>query len=437
MSETKVENVKDFLDKLTDIQKNKSDNTELFFRGHADQAYEAEPTIFRKNGNGERNLLKNEKHLFNDMITQCPEDFKDCQYTFEHLVKMQHYGLPTRLLDITSNALVALYFACCSLNNFMCDENGEVVFDKKGKEIDQRKDGQVLVYAVRKDAIKNYNSDTVSILSNLAQLDNNFELFIARHYRYIEENSKLFDMLQKAVDDLERIRVAKRDGEMVSLNPYDVVILGQPKSTIEIEKDKEIELLSLIKANDYLRLLFFCYYNNPNISKSPLYMIQNKGKRQDITITESDKAWIEVCIKFIEKVRFLKGQKGRYFHFIKREKSYFIDKINFEDVQKIACVQAKLNNQRIIRQSGLFFLFGMGETKGKPIKFSDYIKLEYEKSIWEDRKPSINEITNPTIIIAAEKKADILKELRTLGISKETLMPEIDTVAGMLKERYN
>lgn len=173
MSETKVENVKDFLDKLTEIQKSKSDNTELFFRGHADRAYEAEPTIFRKNGNGERNLLKNEKHLFNDMITQCPEDFKDCQYTFEYLVKMQHYGLPTRLLDITSNALVALYFACCSLNS----ENNY-------------KDGQVLVYAVRRDAIKNYNSDTVSVLSNLAQISNNFEVF-TRYSRGVL-NSYLF-----------------------------------------------------------------------------------------------------------------------------------------------------------------------------------------------------------------------------------------------------
>lgn len=74
----------------------------------------------------------------------------------------------------------------------------------------------------------------------------------------------------------------------------------------------------------------------------------------------------------------------------------------------------------------------MGETKGDPISL-----LRYIKNIFSGTYDTINEITNPTIIISAKKKADILKELRSLGVSKESLMPEIDTVASTLKDRYN
>lgn len=92
------------------------------------------------------NLRKNEYKLYNELLIDCPDDFEKCHTHLEKLVEMQHYGMPTRLLDISRNLLVALYFAC------------ESNFDKYGELI--------LLSAENKD-IKYPQSDTVSILSSL------------------------------------------------------------------------------------------------------------------------------------------------------------------------------------------------------------------------------------------------------------------------------
>lgn len=56
-------------------------------------------------------MLNNESELISESILKCPFDL-DAKEKLDVLAKIQHYGMATRLLDLTDNPLVALYFAC-------------------------------------------------------------------------------------------------------------------------------------------------------------------------------------------------------------------------------------------------------------------------------------------------------------------------------------
>ena len=124
-----------------------------FFRGQA-KKWELLPSIYRKD---KPYYIENEDKIIKDALTNCPDDFPPNDTLFEKLVKLQHYGYATRLLDLTTNALVALYFACFNENYH--NENGElIILDIPDKEV------------------KYWDSDTVSILAALSLQPSIFSL---------------------------------------------------------------------------------------------------------------------------------------------------------------------------------------------------------------------------------------------------------------------
>lgn len=139
-------NLTKFIDEIKSI--GVTPNSQNYFRGHSDKIYKLTPSIYR------HNLVDNEDNIFKEAILRTPHEFVNCKSTIEKLTKMQHYGVPTRLLDITSNPLIALYFAC--------SQNGN-------------KDGEVFFLQIPDSHIKFYDSDTVSVLANIAKRPKNFE----------------------------------------------------------------------------------------------------------------------------------------------------------------------------------------------------------------------------------------------------------------------
>jgi hypothetical protein len=119
------------------------------YRGQRDASWTNIAGIFRPELT---NLERNEKRAIRDLLSIHPSEFAADDTMFDKLVRMQHFGLPTRLLDVSLNALVALYFAVDP------GQNGAI------------SDGLVTAFAIPSEREKYFDSDCVSCLSNLANL---------------------------------------------------------------------------------------------------------------------------------------------------------------------------------------------------------------------------------------------------------------------------
>lgn len=156
-----ISSLSEYTDAITSIRNNiiedgKSET--LFFCGQSNKSWDIRPSIFRDG------LISVEHKIIQTATARVPQEFRECTSAFEELTKLQHYGLPTRLLDITMNPLVALYFACLPTSKIKDIEGNDVY-----------PDGIVYICTGYEEHEKSYKAQILSEITKIG-FDGNFTL---------------------------------------------------------------------------------------------------------------------------------------------------------------------------------------------------------------------------------------------------------------------
>ncbi len=275
-NEIVVEDLNSYLEHISIMRKaikdeegQDSDSQKFYFRGQANCNWDVVPGIFREN------YLSYESELINGAYLRNPSEFRQLDTDFEKLAKLQHYGLPTRLLDVTSNPLVALYFACQPYQEYNNEEN--TIIEPDGIVLFSRTYG------------KSCNDLEVSVISHLANMEINGDTTLNKLLEELEDKrvystktakdcrdgqfKSLIKILQNnyfVVSNMNNERLIRQSGLFLLVGKYNVILkekdVGQSviqvaKSSVKSDFDKTVFRIPFDKKDEILKELDFYNIN--------------------------------------------------------------------------------------------------------------------------------------------------------------------------------
>ncbi|EMB58950.1 FRG domain-containing protein [Streptococcus mutans] len=377
----KLDDVTKFVDLANSIKKIESEGETLFYRG-VQPYYKGKGTEYHENFNKDVIIPKlyrdslNEKEIIEAALDKYPNEFSNINSNIEVLLKLQHYEIPTRLLDITSNPFIATYF---SLDN-----------------VPEKKTSKVYIFNSKDFVLKNTQSHTVEMIVSMSRLEIRLQENIKRNLFLYGALALCFTLDFYNMDNNEENKIDISGVTIRKLEEINNILQGC-KYFKRLYKEACADKFECTEYDIMLALgeLISKEINSYNMFENILELIQNKSLESYSYMFSNT-----VIAKFIEKHIKSQEEFQKLIGEIRRTYSYFDDRINLFDFFQDYIVTTKNANDRIKNQNGAFILMSP-------------LRTQLSKNLIDKQ-------------FDVKSSSDIMRLLSVLNINREFVYPELN-----------